>query len=115
MRAAIAGKDDEQFLADEKDYPALKAAATPPVRPGSVPASSLPAPGAKINAAVKQSSAPPAAVPQAKPAAPPLARPKPQTSAAPFPTTPQAKPAILPQTAPVKPAGTVKPAFDAAH
>jgi penicillin-binding protein 1A len=112
MRAAIAGKDDEQFLADEKDNPALKAAATPPPRPGSAPSASLPTPGVK---ATNSPSAPASPAPQAKPAEPTQVRPRTQSSSAPPPAVPQPKPAMLPQAAPVRPAGTVKPAFSVAH
>ena len=44
MRAAIAGKDDEQFLADEKENKLDEAAAKPPARPATVrpPKSNVP-------------------------------------------------------------------------
>ena len=35
MKTAIAGKDDEQFLGDEEASPMLKAASTPPAKPGA--------------------------------------------------------------------------------
>ena len=42
MRAAISGKDDEKFLGDEMDKPALKASAQPPAKPRVIGLSAMP-------------------------------------------------------------------------
>jgi penicillin-binding protein 1A len=85
MRVAIAGKDDEQFLGDEKEGQAAKAAAAPPGKPASV-------------AAAKPPSKPVPPVPAPKPAAQPAAK-------------PVVKPALSQPAAPARPAATVKPAL----
>ncbi len=62
MKAAIAGKDDEQFLGDEEASPMLKAATTAPARPEVIPAaakspiSSPPNPTAGLSSPQKKSA-----------------------------------------------------------
>ncbi len=97
MRAAIAGKDSEQFLSDEKDNPALKASVSPPARPGNAPSAAPAARPVRVNAPLK----PPATPAPASPAKPPV-----QNAAKPL-----VHPALPPQPAPAKPTGTVKPAL----
>jgi len=123
MRAAIAGKDDEQFPSDEPAPSLQKAAALPP------PAAPPVRPAAP-KAAAKLALAPPAAAAPAKPAAPsgkpaaqpvksgvtPAAKPAAKPSAVPARATtttgPQVKPALPPPQAPPKPALVVKPALE---
>jgi len=114
MKAAIAGKDDEQFLGDEKEPPLLKASATPPGKPGTAPGGGeratmvnaiLPvkAPGAPIKvAAVPLSMAghgKPLAAPAVRPGSVPaktLVRPAMPVQAAPAVKSPVVKPALIP-------------------
>jgi len=123
MRAAIAGKDGEQFPSDEVAPPLQKASAQPQ------PAPTLGRPAAP-KAAAKLAIAPPSAAAPAKPAAPPnkpaaqpvksgvqpAARPaaKPPAASAPVNTSagPQVRPALPPPQAPPKPALIVKPALE---
>jgi len=117
MKAAIAGKDSEQFLSDTRDTQTLDASAQPPGAPKNAGA-----PGAKAaiqkpagpSAAGKQAAVVPA-VSGAKGVAPSTADKapaKPASSAAP--AKPQVKPALTPQAAPGRPARTtVKPAMPA--
>jgi penicillin-binding protein 1A len=97
MRAAIIGKDDERFLGDEKDNPALKAAAQPPAKPATSIASAMP------------HAAPFSSSPAVKPAMQAAAKPEARPAAS---ARPQVKPALPPEFAPAKPAGTVKPALN---
>jgi penicillin-binding protein 1A len=53
MRAAIAGKDDEKFLGDEKESPMLKAAATVPSKPSANKAATATARAAKASTGVR--------------------------------------------------------------
>ena len=142
MRAEIVGKDDEKFLGDETETPALKASAEPPAR--SEPAGFLARPPAKTGTTGGASTLPaatrvagsaakpmnvnlPARLP-ATPASPgPAARTPAQPSRlpaqpAPKPSVPPAasppvartliKPALPLQLAPVKLPGAVKPALN---
>ena len=97
MRAAIAGKDDEQFLMDEKESPLLKAGAAVPAKPAGPAAAKA---GIRLaKAAVANKPAVPAqSVPAAKSAAPPAAK-------------MVVKPALPTETVPVKTTGSVKPAL----
>jgi penicillin-binding protein 1A len=96
MRAAIIGKDDERFLGDEKDNPALKASAQPPAKP------------AISIVTAKPHTAPFSSGPEAKPAMQAEAKPAARPAVS---TRPQVQPALPPQFAPVKPEGAVKPAL----
>ncbi len=115
MRAAIAGKDDEKFLADEPDDESLKVAAGPLARPGA------PTQAGTIGAAPRPASLSKAAGPSAMsrsglapsgPVARPLSQLAAEPSAAPANgPRPLVKPALALQQAPAKPAGAVKPAL----
>ena len=106
MKAAIAGKDSEQFLSDTEDDKTLRATAEPPAVPGAVhPPVAVPA----AIKAVKPSTAPrppvvaPAGISEedlpAKPAL--IKQPKPVTGIVPLKS--QVKPALTPKAAPAKP------------
>ncbi len=102
MRAAIAGKDDERFLADEKESPTQKASAGPAAKPVSPSAKSSPAASAVAQATASpnkaaKTSAPAPSGPADKPAA-----------------KPQVKTALPSQAAPATAAGAVKPALQQA-
>jgi penicillin-binding protein 1A len=116
MRAAIAGKDDEQFPSDEAAPRLQKASAQPPPAP---PLARPAAPKATVKLAIK----PPATAAPAKPAAQsvksallPAAKPATKIPAAPATANttagPQVRPALPPQQAPPKPALIVKPALE---
>jgi penicillin-binding protein 1A len=97
MKAAIAGKDSEQFLADSEDDKTLKAAAETPAKPGTAVShvDDENAKPVKTSASVRE--APPA----------PTLPANTQT-----PVKPQVKPALTPKlSAPAKPANKVKPAM----
>ena len=117
MKAAIAGKDGEQFLSDTPDDKALKAAAEPPANPGGASTTEAAASGDAKPRAVKASV-------ETKPAAPASSSPatakaSTQSAVKPSGTAPaklQVKPAMAPQLAPAKPvpakpAAAVKPAM----
>ena len=117
MKAAIVGKDDEQFLSDTPDDKSLKAAAEPAAQPGlSNPATGAPRPDAnaltsKTSVEVRTSREP-HLTPISKEASA-QSQVKPSTNA---PGKLQVKPALAPQLAPAKPAqgkpaATVKPAM----
>jgi penicillin-binding protein 1A len=128
IKAAIAGKDDEQFMgdqetpADAKNQPPQTAkplqAAQPPAQPAPANAAAKPASAgatsrpASVNSA--QTSAPPAAsAPGAKPPAPPTAKPAAKPSPQPPAANPPAKPASTPSVKPALPpqgAGALSPA-----
>jgi penicillin-binding protein 1A len=123
MRAAIAGKDDEQFLGDRKEDQLLRADGKAPARPelpakarASVQAKAAIATGkpVKPNAAVRAPAAAAVPGPVAKPAASPLSRP-PVSRPAVHPVVPQAKGLVkvaLPsQPAQSRIAPVVKPAL----
>jgi hypothetical protein len=106
MKAAIAGKDSEQFLSDTEDDKTLRATAEPPAVPGAVhPPVAVPA----AIKAVKPSTAPrppvvaPAGISEEDlPAKPALNKqPKPVTGIVPLKS--QVKPALTPKAAPAKP------------
>ena len=115
MKAAIAGKDGEQFLSDTPDDKTLKAAAEPTANPGGANPPTVPSPAKaepkimKTSAALKPSAAPPAGISEkdlaAKPVLPAKAalkdQPKPVTGS--VPPKSQVKPAFSPNAAPVKP------------
>jgi penicillin-binding protein 1A len=129
MRVAIAGKDNEKFLGDEKDD--SKQAAEPPGKPqqpakpgtASATAKSPAVPNSSAVHGVTGSSAKPAKTnglvkPQTTPASTGSTAKTPARSAA-KPTAPPAagtkplvKPALPQQPAPAKPPGTVKPALN---
>jgi penicillin-binding protein 1A len=127
MRVAIAGKDDERFLGDEKTPPLQKAAVEPPAKPASAnaagkPPIAPPAAGSPAHPPVKakpfiKPAAPPSSSPgkAAKPSVPPAAKPqgKPpvQPSATAATSKTPVKPALPPQPAGTRPPATVKPAL----
>jgi len=86
MKAAIAGKDDEHFLMDEKESPALKAGVGLPGKAAGPSGSGAGIQPAKGAVAVK-------------------------TPGAAAPSVPAAKPALPMDTVPVKATGKVKPAL----
>jgi len=114
MRAAIVGKDNEQFLSDQKpdQNAAQKPGQTPPPRqPGLLQAKgagsatpSTPATAPTKAPAARPGSSQPALVPAAAQSAA-----KPPIAAAG--TVPRVKPALPPTPAPVKPVASVKPAL----
>jgi len=112
MRAAIAGKDEEQFIgdqeapADEKTQPPQTAAAQPPARP--VPANAAARPPTALAATGTGAKLP--AQPAVKAAVPPLPRPPANNPS----VKPQVKPALPPQPASAKPKAGVKPALGTA-
>ena len=133
MRAAIAGKDNERFLADATDSsPAPKATAQLPIKPAAAAKPLSPAKSGPAFAALKPPANPQAKSPSAPAARPPaLSASRPQLpSATNVPVTRSpikpalpvqvapgkvgggVKPALSSQPAPVKPAGSVKPAID---
>jgi penicillin-binding protein 1A len=115
MRAAIAGKDDEKFLADEPDDQSLKAEAGPLAKPGA------PAQAGTAGVAARPASLPPAAGSSAKPrtglaSSVSVTSPPSQLAAKPSEAPangakPLVKPALAVQPAPARPAGAVKPAL----
>lgn len=127
MRVAIAGKDDERFLGDEKTPPLQKAAVEPPAKPASAnaagkPPIAPPAAGSPAHPPVKakpfiKPAAPPSSSPgkAAKPSVPPAAKPqgKPpvQPSATAATSKTPVKPALPPQPTGTRPPATVKPAL----
>jgi penicillin-binding protein 1A len=139
MRAAIIGKDDEKFLGDQKDNPALKAAAQPPARPQppaqptlfamqvSTRASASPqqpiqsrSTNTTVHPAIASPAAgsratPPSIGPVVRPRAQPAAKPALQPAASTPTTRSRIKPAFVPQPAPAKPAGAVKPVIAPAN
>ena len=127
MRAAIAGKDDEKFLGDEKDDSKQKASAQPLARPQphtqpratvatrqslAPPAAGSPARTAKANAPAKPlpPSTPTGAV--TKPPALPVAKRSVQPATNTVTDRPQVKPALDLRPVPAKAAGAVKPALN---
>jgi penicillin-binding protein 1A len=127
MRAAIAGKDDEKFLGDEKGDSKQKASAQPLARPQphtqpratvatrqslAPPAAGSPARTAKANAPAKPlpPSTPAGAV--TKPPALPVAKRSVQPATNTVTDRPQVKPALDLRPVPAKAAGAVKPALN---
>jgi penicillin-binding protein 1A len=97
MKAAIAGKDSEQFLADSEDDKTLKAAAETPAKPGAAVShvDDGNAKSVKTSALVREAPLTPTSQANAK-----------------TPAKPQVKPALTPKlSAPAKPANKVKPAM----
>ena len=118
MRVAIAGKDDEQFLGDQKQNQMLKAAVEMPAKPGSplkavaIAVPSTPRP-VKADVAVKPSASKKTPGPGSKPAVLSAAKPVPQSPAATLSAKRVVKAAILPAlAAPAKVTATVKRALD---
>ena len=119
MKAAIVGKDSEQFLSDTKDSQTLEAAAQTPAKPGTasaapaVPIAKAVAKPVNAGALVRAAAMGPVAAPGAKTpglAAVNGAAGKPALNTAPV--KPKVKPAGMPQAAPAKPlASAVKAAF----
>jgi penicillin-binding protein 1A len=125
MRAAISGKNDEKFLADEPGNSTLKAAAQPPVRPEKAtasakmhlsansastaanarPAYASPAASYPANAYTSSQPSGPAFNPPAQPASKPAVQPAGGAAA----TGSKIKPALNPQAAAGRLAGSVKP------
>jgi penicillin-binding protein 1A len=123
MRVAINGKDDEKFLADQKDDAPPQAASasaspsgkpqTPTAKSGTAtaatrPPTASPATGSsakpvKSNVTAQPRTTPPQPVPVPKPPAPPASTPA---------AKPQVKPALPSQHPPANPAGAVKPALN---
>jgi penicillin-binding protein 1A len=141
MRAAIVGKDDEKFLGDETESPALKASTEAAARPGSTAlplaktgttggAGTLPAAPRATGSAAKPLNVNLPARQPAKPASPgpaaralaqpgrPSAQPASKPNAPPTASAPAGRPLIKPalpvQLAPVQPQGAVKPALNPA-
>ena len=120
MRAAIAGKDNEQFLSDSPESGSVKAAAEMPAKPGA--ASTATASKADFPPGNRGRSNAAAGPPTARPATGTAARPgnvNAVNKPAPFPHAPVVKPAVQPALKPpAKPAtppgafkAQVKPAF----
>jgi penicillin-binding protein 1A len=114
MKQAIVGKEDEQFLGDDKPAPDLdKASGTPPAKPpGNEPPAKLVKTVAVLKPAVTPAPATIAAKIAPRPAlkAPATVPVQPASSA---PKQLQVKPALSAQPAPIRPALTVKPALPA--
>ncbi len=91
MKAAIAGKDDEQFLGDENESTMLKAAVAAPATAVPVAAVKLP-----VKAALPHTAAKPLAQSESK-----------STQV----KSPRVKPALLQPSGPTRPAAQVKPAL----
>jgi penicillin-binding protein 1A len=117
MRAAIVGKDDEQFLGDEKDSSLLKASAEPAAKPPAKPTGPAAKPRLTTQATARPvkalaptrpltatSSGGPAGKPSAKPAVKPALLPAANAK-------PLVKRALPPTPIPARPAGTVKSAL----
>jgi penicillin-binding protein 1A len=100
MRAAIVGKDDEQFPGDTESNPMQQAAAAPQAKPNAPPTPGTSLKPVNANGAAKPPST--QASPGAKPPTPQAARQA---------TKPLVKPALPAQPAPAKPASPVKPAL----
>jgi len=104
MRAAIAGKDNEQFLGDEETTRTQSAAVAAPSKLGAI---GSPAATVKANGAVK----PPTASASVGVAGKPLPQPAAKPSGAPVDGgKPRVMPALPPQSVPGQPLGKVKPA-----
>jgi penicillin-binding protein 1A len=109
MRAAIAGKPDEQFPGDEENTRMMKAAAALPANPGSAKTAPFSSnrPLMPVTAAKPSSSSPAAIAPTRLPSQPaPIPPVKLATAGR------QVKPAMPVLSAPARLGGTVKPALD---
>lgn len=119
MRAAIAGKPDEQFAADVDNNQTQKASATPPANayPAQPARDSMTRPIKPVNA-TKNTPSPqfPAsgAVSPAKAAAEPTSKPTARLTSTPD-VAPRVKPALPSEPAVAKPRGAVKPALENPH
>jgi penicillin-binding protein 1A len=108
MKAAIAGKDSEQFLADTKDSQMLEAAAGTPAKPGAVAAHEVAATAKSVNAGSPVNAAKPvntgALVKAAAtgPVVPQGAKASGKAFVSGAAGKPVVKPAITPQAAPAK-------------
>ena len=106
MKAAIAGKDSEQFLSDSEDDKTLKAAAEPPAAPGAVhPAVAVPAAikTVKPGAAPRPSVVAPAGISEEDLPAKPALKQQPRPVTGVLPPKSQVKPALTPKATPAKP------------
>jgi len=143
MRAAISDRSDEKFLGDETDNPSLKTSAQPSAKPRVIglpakPAKALAKPhspakpvssGAAarpeftsptISSPTTSRAIPPSTGTAARPLAQSVQKPvvQPASDAPATRSTPanrsRIKPALIPETAPIKPAGAVKPVIASA-
>jgi penicillin-binding protein 1A len=112
MKAAIAGKDTEQFLSDSRDNESLKASAEAPVRPGAVRASPHPVSAKPVKAGVVVKPAVPAKIVETD-IMPSAAKSPAKAYAGGVPSKAAVKPAQAPHTtSPAKkPAPSIKPAL----
>jgi penicillin-binding protein 1A len=119
MKAAIAGKDTEEFLSDpsaSRENQTLKAAVEPPAKPGAIRAATIHSPAVAISRTVKTTSIArtnvPAAIaaPRAKAFAQSAVIPMAVPSQGATPSKSQVKPAMPSQSAPAGRTATVKPA-----
>jgi penicillin-binding protein 1A len=108
MRAAIAGKDGEQFPGDAPGTQLDKAAVEVPARPAAPLAAAKP----RTAAPTAGTPARPAVQPPARAAAPLAVKPAAKAAAVLSTANPLVKPALPQQQAPVKPALSVRPALD---
>jgi penicillin-binding protein 1A len=107
MRAAIAGKDNEQFPGDEDSSSQLdKASVALPARPSPPPAAKLVKASALVNPPANPAIPATATKPPTQPAAPAVKL----TAATPA-TAPRVRPALPPQQPPITPHPIVKPAL----
>jgi len=112
MKAAIVGKDDEQFLSDTRDDQTLKASAEAPAKPDAgnattaTPANDAAARIVKTRAAVGTASSAPVIPPRVKGTTQFAVKPLSARS----PAKPQVKPAFSPRSAPAKPRPAANPA-----
>ena len=114
MKQAIVGKEDEQFLGDDKPAPALdKAATVPPAKSGSAPATASSAKLVKTATILKPVGTP--AKPALNPAPAALAAKSSATPALRAPSAPPAKPAASALKPQVKPALTTQPSQATPH
>jgi penicillin-binding protein 1A len=113
MRQAIAGKDGEQFLANEpaqQSPPLLQAVKHTPAVP-ALASAAFSAP-TKPEPLAKPSVSPPSAVSPADISSVPVAKPAAKLTETAYAPKPQVKLGLLPQPVAVKPQGTVKPALE---
>jgi penicillin-binding protein 1A len=106
MKAAIAGKDDEQFPGDEEGPAMDRAGLQPPVKPGTTPGPRLNPVG--TNSAVRPVAPVPRAIPANQAGGRLIAKP----AAVPRTTGALVRPALPQASAPVRPAATVRRALD---
>jgi len=113
MKTAIAGKDSEQFLADQgsDSKQGQKPGAAPPEKQPAKPLLQAAARGASQSAAKPVVASPSAAPATAKAPVPAAKVPAKVAPASPSSVDPRVRPALPPQAAPPRPAATVKPAL----